>query len=116
MTRIRGDHFVYAVAENKPAVEHRDPCLIERHPFAIEVDHLYLQPCRRLGATRKKSAVAKRVWQMLQHLRLRRLLLPLYLSHSRMLSQVRPKNPAIGTSCSATTGYSPSGLSCSVSL
>ena len=39
MARIHRDHFVDPIAENETAIQHGDSRLLDRHEFAVQVDH-----------------------------------------------------------------------------
>jgi len=39
VARIHRNHLVNAVAENEAAIEHRNAGLLDRHEFAVQIDH-----------------------------------------------------------------------------
>src|SRR5690606_17039157 len=87
-------HFIHGVAEYEAAIQHRDFRLGGGKELAVEKNRFAHE--RLPGGSRPAPG-------------------PVYeSSHRRMVSQMRPKKPASGTSSSATTGYSPICLSSSV--
>src|SRR6185369_11439481 len=82
--RVHRHHFVDAIAEDEPAVEHRDRRLFDGKELAVQVDQAH---------STLTSFVVRR-----------------YFTHRRSVSHARPSSPAAGTASSATRGYSPSGL------